>query len=289
VGAVLRTLDLFVNTDLTVKVVVLPSGDDPDTFVRTCGIEPFLTLVERADGLIDFALARCLAGRKAGSVTDRVRCADEVLRIIQKTKNPIQKEEYIKLVSENLGVGEQVLMERYPMLIAQPRTHAGKSPEPEPKRIGSLMKGNPEERDLVMLLLQGSLQVDHLRQLKGKVFTVPNYRHIVEMGLRYVGENGALMLTDFRAEAMNDSECAPLVAQLTVVDQHFDDVETYIQGCLTVIERKRLQANLDTLITQLRKAERDGQQNEVDRLNLQIDHLRGQKAALMATSVPVGR
>ena len=41
VSAVLRTLDLFLNTGIAVKVMVLPSGDDPDTFIRTKGIEPF--------------------------------------------------------------------------------------------------------------------------------------------------------------------------------------------------------------------------------------------------------
>ena len=37
VRAALRSLDLFVNSGLGVKVVTLPAGDDPDTFVRKSG------------------------------------------------------------------------------------------------------------------------------------------------------------------------------------------------------------------------------------------------------------
>jgi DNA primase len=37
VRAALRGLDLFVNSGLGVKVVTLPDGDDPDTYVRKAG------------------------------------------------------------------------------------------------------------------------------------------------------------------------------------------------------------------------------------------------------------
>ena len=41
VRAALRGLDLFVNSGLGVKVVTLPAGEDPDTYVRKEGPEAF--------------------------------------------------------------------------------------------------------------------------------------------------------------------------------------------------------------------------------------------------------
>ena len=43
---------------------------------------------------------------------------DEVLHIIQKTSNPVEKAEYIGLVSDRLGIPQHVLMERFPTLVS---------------------------------------------------------------------------------------------------------------------------------------------------------------------------
>ena len=91
VSAVLRTLDLFLNTGIAVKVMVLPSGEDPDTFIRSKGIEPFVKLETDAPDLLEFAVGASLDRCHVESVEDRIRSADEVLRIIQKTSNPSRK------------------------------------------------------------------------------------------------------------------------------------------------------------------------------------------------------
>ena len=116
VRAALRTLDLFVDSGLGVKVVSLPSGDDPDTFIRNQGTEVFAQLHDKAPSLLDFAVEHSL--RRAGStvIEDRIRSVDEILRILQKTSNRLEKEEYTKRVAERLGVNQQRLIERYPEL-----------------------------------------------------------------------------------------------------------------------------------------------------------------------------
>ena len=91
VNAALRTLDLFLNTGLTVNVMVLPKGDDPDTYIRRQGVEDFMELESRASPLLDFAVAACLDQHRGDSIAERIRRVDEVLRIIQKTSNPVGK------------------------------------------------------------------------------------------------------------------------------------------------------------------------------------------------------
>ncbi|MDH5588026.1 MAG: DNA primase, partial [Nitrospirota bacterium] len=88
VNAALRTLDLFVNSGMDVRVLVLPTGDDPDTFIRTNGVEAFRELDVRAATLLDFVVTSVLDKAKKDSIQDRVQRADEVLAILQKTKNP---------------------------------------------------------------------------------------------------------------------------------------------------------------------------------------------------------
>ena len=56
-NAALRTLDLFVNSGLDVRVLLLPVGDDPDTFVRTHSVEAFRELErDEPKTLLDFVV-----------------------------------------------------------------------------------------------------------------------------------------------------------------------------------------------------------------------------------------
>ncbi|MEJ2230747.1 MAG: DNA primase [Nitrospirales bacterium] len=119
VGAALRTLDLFVNSGIDVRVLLLPAGEDPDTFIRKNGVSAFRELEGQAATLLDFAIMSVLNKAKKDSIQDRVKRADDILAILQKTKNPIEKDEYLKVVSERLGIRQDLLRKRLPTLRRQ--------------------------------------------------------------------------------------------------------------------------------------------------------------------------
>ncbi|HBH78705.1 MAG TPA: DNA primase, partial [Nitrospira sp.] len=93
VRAALRGLDLFVNSGLSVKVVTLPAGEDPDTFIRKAGVDGFAQLEVGAPSLLDYALNHTINQADPGSLESRIRSVDEVLRILQKSEHPIERQE----------------------------------------------------------------------------------------------------------------------------------------------------------------------------------------------------
>ena len=284
VSAVLRTLDLFLNTGIAVKVIVLPSGEDPDTFIRSKGIEPFVKLEADAPDLLEFAVGACLDRCNVESVEDRIRSADEVLRIIQKTSNPIEKDEYLRMISDRLGIRPQVLVERYPKVLT---SSAMRGKEKNPVAVSStgrsIPKGNSDERELIRLLLQDALGAQHLEQLQPQMFKEPVYRRIMEIAFQYIGEEGMVDLEAFRTEALNDQESSHVVSKFSVVDDDFENIEDHVKGCLESLKRKHLQVTLDGLIVKLRLAEREQRKEDVDGLVVEIDRLRNQKAMLMVS------
>ena len=46
----------------------------------------------------------------------RIQSVDEILRILQKSEHPIEREERIRLVAERFGINQQRLIDRYPAL-----------------------------------------------------------------------------------------------------------------------------------------------------------------------------
>ncbi|WP_447970683.1 DNA primase [Nitrospira sp. M1] len=285
VRAALRTLDLFLNTGLTVKVMELSPGDDPDTYIRSQGSEALLQLEARAPTLLDFAIQASLKDHKGASIEERVRCVDEILRILQKTNNPIEKEERIQLVSERLGIREQTLMDRYPMLRAKPTRSSERTKDSptKPALPRSLPKGSPEERDIVVLALQGVLTFQHIQQLRIEMFRVPEYRKTMELIFEHINADGQIDMESLCAEALQDDEFGPIVTQLTLRDAHFDDHVSHFQECLATLERQHIQYTLNELISQLRVAEQGQRSEDIQGLMEQINELRGKKAALTTT------
>ena len=234
--------------------------------------------------LLEFAVGACLDRCQVESVEDRIRSADEVLRIIQKTSNPIEKDEYLRMVSDRLGMRPQVLVERYPKILSSSGTRGKeKSPVAVSSQPKSVPKGSPEERELIMLLLQDALGAQHIEQLHPQMFKEPVYRQIMEVAFQHIGEEGTVDLEAFRAEALNDQECSHLVSKLTLIDYEYENIEDHVKGCLESLKRKHLQVALDELIVKLRLAEREQRKEEVDGLVVEIDRLRNQKAMLMVS------
>ena len=276
VRAALRGLDLFVNSGLGVKVVTLPAGDDPDTYVRKEGIEAFARLEQQAPSLLDFALEHSLKTAEGSTIEGRIRSVDEILKILQKSEHPIEREERIRLVAERFGINQQRLIDRYPALKDKSRpSPAALKAVPPPV---SSSKGAPEERDLVYLLLHGQLSPSEVRRLRPEAFSVPACRRIVERALANLEQDGRVGLRRVLDSVVDDPECGSLATELSMREEHFDDPRAHILGCLSTIDRKRAEAVLRDLIGQLKAAEREGRVEDARALNAQVNELRSQKA-----------
>jgi DNA primase len=275
VRAALRGLDLFVNSGLGVKVVTLPAGEDPDTYVRNAGPDAFALLEAQAPSLLDFALEQSVKTAESSTIEGRIRSIDEILRILQKSEHPIEREERIRVVAERFGINQQRLIDRYPALREKSR------PAPAAKPVtsqGVSSKGAPEERDLVYFLLHGQLSPPDVRRLRPEAFSVPACRKIVERALANLEQDGRVGLRRVLDSVIDDPECGSLATELSMREEHFDDPKAHVQGCLSTIDRKRAEAVLRDLISQLKAAEREGRVEDARALNAQVNELRLQKA-----------
>lgn len=286
VRAALRGLDLFVNSGLGVKVITLPAGDDPDTFVRKEGPGAFARLEEVAPSLLDYALDHGMKQAEAGSLESRIRSVDEVLRILQKSEHPIEREERIRVVAERLGINQSRLIERYPALLIQQKKGAV-APRAQTAQGSSapVFKGLPEERDLVLLLLHGKLSPADIRRLRPEAFTVAACRKLVELALTHLDRDGRIGVRPLLDVAVDDPDCGALATELSLRDDHFDDVQAHIKACLECLDRKRAEQVLRDLIVQLKTAEREGRAEDARRLNLQVNELRMRKAGTPTAGV----
>ncbi len=107
--ATLRGLDIALTEGLSVKVVSLPKGHDPDTFVKEKGPEQFLQVVDRAKTLFDYKFDLLISRFDLNTPEGKTKVTAEMLPTIAKVPNAILKSEYIKRLAENLKLNETAL------------------------------------------------------------------------------------------------------------------------------------------------------------------------------------
>jgi DNA primase len=287
VRAALRGLALFVNSGLSVKVITLPVGEDPDTFVRKEGAGAFARLEAAAPSLLDYALNHTIKQGADGSLESRIRSVDEVLRILQHSEHPIERQERIRIVAERLGISEARLIERYPMLVARPNRGAAAAPGRPAQDMShnALFKRFPEERDLLVLLLHGQLSPADVRRLRPESFSVAPCRKLVEIALTHVDRDGRISLRSVLDDSADDPDCGALATELSMREDHFDDVQAHITDCLNCLDRKQSEHVMRELIARLKTAEREGRADDARMLNMQINEVRMRKAGTPTSGV----
>ncbi|MDO5038783.1 DNA primase [Clostridium sp.] len=106
--ATIRGLDILREAGFDVRVLQIPQGKDPDEFVRSNGKDAFLKLVNNAEDLISYKLKRAKEGINFKEKTSLIEYGDRVTEILAKL-NPVEKDIYVKSISEDTGIKEQSL------------------------------------------------------------------------------------------------------------------------------------------------------------------------------------
>ena len=105
--ALARSLELFLAGNLSARALVLPDGRDPDDYVRAHGGDQLLALVGRAPSIVDYYIDHIL-GDQGGFEKDR-DSVHKAVAFIKHIENAIDRNLFIKRVSEKLGIDQELL------------------------------------------------------------------------------------------------------------------------------------------------------------------------------------
>ncbi len=180
VKAALRGLDLALEQDLNVRIVLLPEGEDPDSFVQQAGSEAFGDYIKRESK--DFILfkTQLLLEETQGDPVKRAGLIKDIMGSIARIPDPIKRGTYLKECATLLEVSEQVLHEETNKLIvsavrkkadreARQPGSASDTPSQAPRpdvplpdleparqqREQAMQRGDEfQERDIIRLLVQ---------------------------------------------------------------------------------------------------------------------------------------
>jgi len=142
-----RSLAILLEQNCDIRVLALPGGKDPDTFIRSEGAEAYGKLLAAAPSYLDYLIGRA---RQSGIVTaeEKLRAVNFLLPYVQRIPHGLLRSEWASRIAQQLHVEEPVLREALRRAAAERRSEV----KTQPALIGRPAK--PAERRLVQMLLE---------------------------------------------------------------------------------------------------------------------------------------
>lgn len=176
-NAMLRGIDIILESDCDARIVQLSAGEDPDSYVRKYGADKVRARLAEAVSFVDFVTSRFQSEGRLESPEGKASVVHRIVELIAKMDDPIRREFYIRDISQKYGIYENLL---YQELAKELRATKRERPAPRPAELipkpaeplpdtGEVPK---EEKDFCTLLLQApsELQSEVLHGIRSSHF-----------------------------------------------------------------------------------------------------------------------
>ncbi|MBL7151788.1 MAG: DNA primase [Candidatus Omnitrophica bacterium] len=269
--AMLRSLDIFIEEEMEVKIVSLSLGFDPDSFVRKYGIGPFREKIAKAQGLFDYKLAIMKSRHNPKEAQGKARISQEMLGTINKFKDAVLRSEYIRQLAQELDIREDALLEEAKKVRKFPG-YAGANLRPNAKKELNI---NPAEKLLIALMLRESELIHYIRErLDPADFMDEKISKIVSLCFNFAEEGKDLstksLLNYFGDEGLSQIVCESVFLPDELSQQN---KEKLIEDCLCRIKEEKIKLTRQRLHEEIKRAQDSKDEQRLERLTEEFNSL----------------
>jgi DNA primase len=192
--ATFRAGDELLRQGFSVRVVTLPAGEDPDSYVKSHGSEGLEAQLSLAIDVFERKIQILERAGWFGELQKKRRALDRLLPTIRATADEIMRDLYIVRASEITGVDREILVRELaqgapasgaPRVVPVRPAESGAPPRPAirgrqgDRREENRDRGTSAERELVWAMLQQRSRVESIAERIGPdSFRHPRYRAI---------------------------------------------------------------------------------------------------------------
>jgi len=277
VMATLRSLELFGQREMEVRVANLGDFKDPDELLRQKKQEGFSRAISGSIPAWDFAYEKIRQKYDWKVSQEKREAVFELLSLISSIDSPLDQEKYIKRLALDSGFGEDILFSQLKKLKNSPsRTVSDKSPTVLEELESIKVKPPAAEVTFLKLLFEKpELIVSVEEELDPDDFSHPYLKKIFQelLLLFKSGQNNIYNLT------FDDPEVTALLARILLEPSpQIGKPEKELKECLLKIKKERLIKEYKRLSEEIGVLERSGNRElyrkKLEELQLTVNKIR---------------
>lgn len=270
--ATLRGLKILRNAGFDVRVLLIPQGKDPDEYIRTNGTEKFMELVKNAISLIDYRLKRAEEGIDFKNNNSLIEYGKKVTEILAEL-NPVEKDVYIKRISENTGIKEQSLYD----LLSITKNIKNEQDVNNKEEIGAKLYVEPAylkaEKSILKLFFNKDYYSEIAKNITAEDFNLKSHSKIYNLILEGYDNNKENLVSyvESRCDDVESSKELTMIKDMKVLEANDDN--QLINDYIKKIKSYKLLSKIQLLKKQQKDFEQKGMIEESIKLAIELKEL----------------
>ncbi|MDP4089849.1 MAG: DNA primase [Bacillota bacterium] len=260
-AATLRGMEILRNEGFDVRVLTVPSGKDPDEYIRANGKEAFLRLMKDAPTLMDYKIRKASEGINLKDSVDIIKYVKNVTEIMADI-NPVEKDIYIKKISQETGINEQAI---YDLLKENLNRNTSENSEMNTIQVfGQKLYVEPAhikaERILLRLMYENDESFKYITDnLRKDMIILEGHKKIYEL-LVESRESKVVNVKRYIEDRCDDIESSREWVEVTELELHQDDLENkqLLIDYINEIKRYQLENSKRIIMKRIKECEAKG-------------------------------
>jgi DNA primase len=252
VKSALRLIGIFSDMDIQGTMIMLPSGHDPDSFVRKEGMEGVKNVIKDKKSILDYFFDYAKNKYGVDKLEGRIAFIRAVMPHIEAIQDGIKKRLYIKRVSELTNIEEQHLWDGLKEKTNSSVPENDLSQNIIGKRIIGILLNNP---DFIKLCKEKNI-IEYINDVPTK--------EVLKNIFSYFQQGKEFTTSSFVQEIQKDN-LRELVLSAVLDATEYDDVENekVIYDYFKYLERKLIIDESQRITKKMAAAEKLGDEKEM--------------------------
>ena len=245
--ATFRGIDILTKKGLSVKIAVLPSPYDPDSYIRKHGKESFLKIIEQKKPIFDYQMELLVNEHGLNTLESHIHIIRGLLPSINAMTDAIERSLKIRSLAQYLKIPESLI---YNVL---------KGSEESKRKINLYKMAQKEaihgaikaEKILMKFILEEpAFRPIILDQVSVEYFSLPEHRRIYQVVLNNIDEE--LSFSDLINVFSGDESMSSCISALGSMETECYEVNTeLVQSLINTLKRAELRKERAALVSEL--------------------------------------
>jgi DNA primase len=148
INAAKRAIELAMEKGFNIKVIEVPEGKDPADLVKN-DPKKWILACKKAKYVIDYIFDSTFDKHNLNNILEKKQATKELLAVVSKLPDPVEKEHYLNILAQRVGVSMQALVDA----LAKAKVTKARNEKPPIETAKKAKKESLEEHVLGLLLI----------------------------------------------------------------------------------------------------------------------------------------
>ncbi len=265
-SAVFRSVDLLFDAGVEVMIVVFPSGEDPDSFVRKSGLKGIAQKFREAKGFIEYKKDTLPVEFNLLPIKEQEKIIRELADTASRIKNQLWEDLFINKVAKVFRINEKIVLDGIKGLNLR---ETGQKLKPEEKLTGV----HKLERELLKLLIEESSLIGQVKtRISQEDFYFTEDSELYEMILSLFEAQGKFTPAALIDKTKNQ-KVKELISQIAALDLGMAEPQLLLEDYIKRIELSKKTNQIKRLKEEIKNAWNKGDKKKAEELTVELHKL----------------